>query len=123
MTSQQQSNADIGGGRDDGESDREPQSDPDDPIALEADALSDVELTLPDDADAEEAAAIVAAIGAHLHDHALAVAAAAASGEETWDGKRWSFAGRVRAQQHRTVRVPRESPTDPWSASGRTDRF
>ncbi|WP_436343538.1 hypothetical protein [Natronorubrum sp. FCH18a] len=85
---------------------------------------SDVTLELPDDANDEEAAAIAAAVGAHLHDHALAVAAAAAAGgEETWDDKRWSFAGRIRAQQSRTVRVPRDAPTNGWSAAGRTDRF
>ncbi|MXV64296.1 hypothetical protein GS429_19945 [Natronorubrum sp. JWXQ-INN-674] len=86
--------------------------------------LSGVELDVPDTADDEEAAAIVAAIGAHLHDHALAAAAAAAIEEETWDGKRWSFGGRVRAQQQqRRVRVPRDAPTNAWSAAGRTDRF
>ncbi|TMT86175.1 hypothetical protein E2L06_06025 [Haloterrigena sp. H1] len=90
---------------------------------LEAALPGDVSIDLPDDADEEEAAAIAAAIGAHLHDHALAVAAAAASGEETWDDKRWAFAGRVRAQQHRTVRVPRDAPTNAWSAAGRTERF
>lgn len=123
MTSQQQSNVEVDDAGDGGESD--PRSFTDgDGVAMPADAgLPDVELDLPDDADDEEAAAIAAAIGAHLHDHALAVAAAAASGEETWDGKRWSFGGRIRAQQHRTVRVPRETPTDPWSAAGRTDRF
>ncbi|WP_440765187.1 hypothetical protein [Natronorubrum sp. DTA7] len=85
---------------------------------------ADVTLELPDDANDEEAAAIAAAVGAHLHDHALAVAAAAAaSGEETWDEKRWAFAGRIRAQQSRTVRVPRDAPTNAWSAAGRTDRF
>ncbi|ELY69735.1 hypothetical protein [Natrinema versiforme] len=90
---------------------------------LEAALPTDVDLELPDDADNEEAAAIVAAIGAHLHDQALAAAAAAADGEETWDDKRWAFGGKVRAQQHRTVRVPRDAPTDPWSAAGRTKRF
>ncbi|WP_408958735.1 hypothetical protein [Natrinema sp. 74] len=90
---------------------------------LEAALPGDVALDLPDDADDEEAAAIAAAIGAHLHDRALAAAAAAAGGDETWDTKRWAFAGRVRAQQHRTVRVPREAPTDAWSAAGRTERF
>ncbi len=85
---------------------------------------ADVTLDLPDDANDEEAAAIAAAVGAHLHDHALAVAAAAAAdGEETWDEKRWAFAGRIRAQQSRTVRVPRDAPTNAWSAAGRTDRF
>lgn len=83
---------------------------------------SDVELDVPDDATDEEAAAIAAAIGSHLHDLALA-AAAAADGEETWDGRRWAYAGRIRAQQHRHVRVPLDAPTDPWSAAGRTDRY
>ncbi|MFC4543646.1 hypothetical protein ACFO5R_17100 [Halosolutus amylolyticus] len=82
-----------------------------------------VDIDIPDTADEEEAAAIVAAVGAHLHDHALAAAAAAAAEEETWDDRRWAFAGRVRAQQQRTVRVPRDAPTNPWSAAGRTDRF
>jgi acetyl-CoA/propionyl-CoA carboxylase, PccX subunit len=81
-----------------------------------------VDVEIPADADTEEAAAIVAAIGAHLHDQALA-AAAAAEAEETWDDRRWAFAGRVRAQQRRDVRVPRDAPTDPWTAAGRTDRF
>ncbi|OVE85678.1 hypothetical protein [Natronolimnobius baerhuensis] len=90
---------------------------------LEPSLLSEVDITLPDDADEEEAAAIVAAVGAHLHDQALAVAAAAASDQESWDGKRWAFSGRVRAQQQRLARVPRDAPTDAWSAAGRTDRF
>ncbi|ELZ00541.1 hypothetical protein [Natrialba asiatica] len=81
-----------------------------------------VELELPADADDEEAAAIAAAIGAHLHDQARA-AAAAAREEETWDGKRWAFSGRVRAQQGEFSRVPRSAPTDAWAAAGRTDRF
>ncbi|QFU83822.1 hypothetical protein [Natronorubrum aibiense] len=115
----QQSNVEV----DDGHAaEPGPQSPADEPAALE-DVLSDVDLDIPDNATEEEAAAIAAAVGAHLHDHALAVAAAAASGEETWEGKRWSFAGRVQAQQHRTVRVPRDAPTNPWSAAGRTNRF
>ncbi|WP_049923701.1 hypothetical protein [Halopiger djelfimassiliensis] len=89
---------------------------------LEIGLPSGVDLDLPDDATDEEAAAIAVAIGAHLHDHALAVAAAAGS-EERWDGKRWAFSGRMRTQQHRFARVPREAPTDAWSAAGRTDRF
>lgn len=98
----------------------QPSTSDDDP--LEEVFPSDIDIDIPDDADADEAAAIVAAIGAHLHDCALA-AAAAAEGEETWDGKRWAFGGRVRVQQHRNTRVPRDAPTNPWSAAGRTDRF
>ncbi|WP_338729386.1 acc operon protein [Haladaptatus sp. DJG-WS-42] len=74
-----------------------------------------------DDADADEAAAIAAAIGAHLQD--LAVAAAAEGGQETWDGKRWTFAGRMDSLQQRIVRVPERAPTDAWAAAGRTDRM
>lgn len=84
------------------------------------DPLSGVDLTLPDNASEEEAAAIAAAIGAHLRDQELA---AQDEDEETWDGKRWSFAGRLRGLQGRASRVPTSAPTDAWSASGRTDRF
>lgn len=89
--------------------------------AVEGVALAEA-LSLPDDADDAEAAAIAAAIGAHLRDQAAA-AAAAADEEASWDGKRWSFAGRVENIQGRTTRVPANAPTDAWSAAGRTDRF
>lgn len=80
------------------------------------------DLVIPDDASEDEAAAIAAAVGAHLRDREAA-AAAAADEEETWDGRRWAFSGRIRAQQRRYARVPRVAPTDPWAAAGRTDRF
>jgi hypothetical protein len=81
-------------------------------------------LELPADARTDEAAAIVAAIGAHVRDQEAAAAAAAAeSAEETWDGKRWAYTGRLESLQSRTTRVPTDAPTDPWSASGRSDRF
>lgn len=114
-------NEDGEAGRDEGHADTDggaaPVATGDDP------ALGDVldRLTLPPDADEREAAAIAAAVGAHLRDQE--VAAAAAGEEETWDGARWSFAGRVERLQGRTVRVPRTAPTDAWSAAGRTDRF
>ena len=61
--------------------------------------LPDVDgsLSLPADADAEEAAALVAAVGAHLRDQRVAAAAAAAASEDetdSWAGRRWQFAGR-----------------------------
>ncbi len=81
-------------------------------------------LSIPDDADDEEAAAIAAAVGAHLRDaERAAAAAAAADAEPTWEGKRWTFAGRVEQSQGRSVRVPENAPRDAWSAAGRTDRF
>ncbi len=99
------------------------QTAPDDAVAPMDLLPSGIELDIPETADDEEAAAIAVAVGAHLHDHALAAAAAAAAGDESWDGKRWSFAGRVKSQQRQTIRVPRDAPTNPWSAAGRTDRF
>lgn len=81
-------------------------------------------LTIPDDASDAEAAAIVAAVGAHLRDsEAAAAEAAAGESEPTWDGERWTFAGRVERLRNRRVRVPDGAPTDAWTAAGRADRF
>ena len=80
-------------------------------------------LSIPDDAGDEEAAAIAAAVGAHLRDVERAATAAAADADPSWQGKRWAFAGRIEASQGRSVRVPENAPTDAWSAAGRTDRF
>nr|WP_276282190.1 acc operon protein [Halorussus sp. DT72] len=82
-----------------------------------------MDVTIPDDATDEEAAAIAAAIGAHLRAQEAAAAAAAESDEETWQDERWSFAGRLRGLQGRAARVPEGAPTNAWAASGRTDRF
>lgn len=84
------------------------------------------DLTIPSDANDEQAAAIVAAVAAHLRDQeAIAIAAANAGdgGVESWEGDRWNFTGRIEALQDRTIRVPDGAPTDRWSAAGRTDRF
>ncbi|AHG04344.1 acc operon protein [Halobacterium sp. DL1] len=79
------------------------------------------DVAVPDDASDEEAAAIAAAVSAHL----AALEAAAAEGEEgpTWTGRKWSFAGRIEALDGGPVRVPDGAPTDAWSAAGRRDRF
>ena len=79
----------------------------------------DLAAAIPDDADDEEAAAIAAALGAHLGDEARAAAERGGGGGETWDEKRWTFAGRIAALQGRRVRVPRNAPTDGWATSGR----
>ncbi|MDS0299336.1 acc operon protein [Halogeometricum sp. S1BR25-6] len=83
------------------------------------------ELTIPETADDDEAAAIAAAVAAHLRDRRAAAAAAAASeGEDdSWDGQRWSFAGRLDGVGRRAARVPTGAPRDGWTAAGRTDRF
>lgn len=81
-------------------------------------------LTLPDDADEAEAAAIAAAVAAHIRDGELAAAAAAAEETaETWDGKRWAFAGRLEGVSGRSARVPDGAPTNAWTAAARADRF
>ena len=87
-------------------------------------AMQDVadRIRLPDDADKDEAAALVAAIGAHIRSQEAAAAAAADEGE-TWTGRRWGFAGRVHQLQHREVRVPTSAPVDGWAAAGRTQRM
>lgn len=104
----------------DGTGSREGGAEPD-----AAPALDPAALAIPDDADEGEAAAIVAAVAAHLRDREAAAAAAAAAdeAEETWDGDRWTFAGRLEATGGRTARVPRDAPRDAWSAAGRVDRF
>ena len=84
-------------------------------------------LSIPDDAGDAEAAAIAAAVGAHLRDGELA-AAAAADGDATdgRDGAEWALAGRVerlRGGRGRPLRIPPEAPADPWCAAGRRDRF
>jgi hypothetical protein len=78
-------------------------------------------LTIPAAADDAEAAAIAAAVGAHLTD--LERAAAASDDDASWDGEKWTYAGRIRNLQGRDVRVPDRAPQDAWTASGRTDRF
>ncbi|MHB9286328.1 acc operon protein [Halobacteriales archaeon Cl-PHB] len=82
-------------------------------------------LALPADASPDEAAAIVAAVGAHLRDQRAAAAAAAAAADEepTWNGNRWQFAGRREAQGKRGRRVTSGTPTDAWSAAGRLDNL
>jgi hypothetical protein len=81
------------------------------------------DVRVPDDASPEEAAAIAAVVSAYLRDRRAAAAAAAADGEPSWDGDRWTFAGRVEGTQGRSVRVPDGAPRDAWTAAGRTDRF
>jgi hypothetical protein len=82
-------------------------------------------LHIPETASPDEAAALAAALGAHIADQEAAAAAAAADGEvaeETWDGKRFAFAGRLAAVSGRGRRVPHGTPTDPWTAAGRLER-
>ena len=79
---------------------------------------------IPDDADDDEAAAIAAAMSAHLADRErAALADEDVSETPSWAGERWRFAGRLRALGGRSARVTLGAPTDPWSAAGRADRL
>jgi hypothetical protein len=81
----------------------------------------DLAAAIPDDASDEEAAAIAIALGTYLADRERA--AAGESTEPSWDGHRWAFAGRLAALGRRPVRVSLDAPSDPWAASGRTNRL
>lgn len=86
--------------------------------------MDDASLSIPAGASEKEAAAIAAAVEAHLAAERAAVAAMDAStADDTWAGRRWTFAGRLEGTMDRTVRVPMEAPTDPWQAAARSDRF
>lgn len=86
-------------------------------------AVPDYDIDVPEDASEEEAAAIAAAVSAHLARMEAEAAAAAEESEETWDGEKWAFAGRLDALGEGAARVPDGAPTDAWSAAGRRDRF
>lgn len=71
-----------------------------------------------------EAAAVAAAIGAHLRDRERTAAAAdGARADEGWSGERWRFADRLALSNDAGVRIPSTLPRDPWTAAGRTDRL
>ena len=82
------------------------------------------QVRVPDRASKTQVAAITAAIGAHVQDQRQAIALAQeADDEQSWDGERFAFTGRLEALTGCTVRVPRAAPTDKWTAAGRRDRY
>jgi len=80
-------------------------------------------LSIPDDAGDDEAAAIAAAVAAHLRDSELAAAAAAEDADDGRDEDRWGLTDRIGRLHRRRVRVPADAPKDPWTAAGRSDRL
>lgn len=68
----------------------------------------------------DEAAAIAAAVSAHMHDQEKA-ATMGDNEEETWEGNQWKFAARIQQTKHKSVRVPKTAPTDPWTAADRLE--
>jgi hypothetical protein len=97
-------------------------SDMDDTLAVSTDGG---QLTVPATASPEQVAAIAAAVGAHIQDQQAAATLGAQSekDEESWDGDRFTFAGRLEGLTGCGARVPRNAPTDKWTATGRRDRF
>jgi hypothetical protein len=82
------------------------------------DVTDDVAVTVPDDATDAEAAAIVAAVGAHLNDRQRA-AAAAQTETETPEADRWKLRGRLGAVGKR--RHPRSVKRgEEWKAAARS---
>jgi hypothetical protein len=80
-----------------------------------------VELDI-DDATPEELAAIAIVLDNYLQ----AEQEAAEHGEdstESWDGKRFAYAGRIEALTGTPRRVPRGAPTDNWTAAGRLENL
>ena len=101
----------VGGGTPDG-------------AASDAAAATLADLSIPDHARDDEAAAIAAAVAAHLRDGELAAAAVAASDADAGrDEDHWGLAGRIDRLHRRRVRVPADAPADPWTAAGRSGRF
>jgi hypothetical protein len=81
-------------------------------------------LSVPERATPPQAAAIAAAVGAHIRDQEAALAHEADTDEEvTWDGERFAFAGRLDGLSGHGRSVPAEAPTDKWTTTGRRDRY
>jgi len=74
-------------------------------------------------ADDHEAAAIAAAIAAHLRDRQAAAAAAAEAADDGESRRSWAFAGRLEAVGETASRPPNNTPKNAWSAASRADRF
>jgi len=80
-------------------------------------------LDVPETATPEEAAAMAAAIAAHLDAERETGEAKDAGRAADWAGDRWRFRGRLETLQARSVRVPDGAPGDPWRAAGRSERL
>jgi hypothetical protein len=81
--------------------------------------VDDTELSLavPDDATADEAAAIATVVGAHLTDQQRAAAAAVSDSVELANA--WTLSGKLKAQGKR--RLPSQVERgDEWKAAGRS---
>jgi hypothetical protein len=86
--------------------------------ATEAAAETDVTVSIPDDATEAEAAAISAAVSAHITDRQRAAAAAAAASHSPEYVDEWTMAGRL-ARFGRRRRPRNVERGDEWKAAAR----
>jgi hypothetical protein len=85
--------------------------------------LDGADAAVAGDPTRSEVAAITAAIAARRAERTRALAQAAAAGDVGWTGRRWTFAGRIDRLQDQDARPTDGTPTDPWTAAGRTQRM
>mgnify|MGYP006297925139 FL=1 len=87
-------------------------------VASDADATPEIRVSIPDDATDAEAAAISAAISAHVTDRQRAAAAAAAASDTAEYVDQWTLAGRLeRFGKHLHPRDVERG--EEWKAAGR----
>ncbi len=77
-------------------------------------------LHIPPDASPEEAAALAAAIDAHL---AVTGSDEGADDGETGNGRRWRLQSRIETVTGCSGRVPRQAPVDMWRAANRMELY
>ncbi|MBX0323280.1 hypothetical protein EGH21_09580 [Halomicroarcula sp. F13] len=96
----------------------EPSADEDPETVAVTVEEGELTVSIPDDATASEAAAVTAAVGAHITDRQRAAAAAAASEQPTEYVDAWKLAGRLErfGRRRRPADVERG---DEWSAAAR----
>lgn len=83
----------------------------------EDDAVED--LDIQPDATPSEAAAITAALSAHLSQRERTEES---DDQPTWTGEKWRTSGRLAATTGRHLRIPDTVPVNPWRAAERLDR-
>jgi len=75
-----------------------------------------------DEATSQELAAIAIALDNYIQSEKHESQDSNESAE-SWDGKRFAYAGRIEALTGTARRVPRSAPTDNWTAAGRLENL
>lgn len=79
------------------------------------------QVSIPERASDAEAAAIVAAVEAHLSAQRVA---AASTDEEASPDRSWGAVGRLEATTGQDIaRIPDDVPSEAWAAAGRVARY